>query len=368
MRSEAVDSGSKRIVVVKVGSGIIMQSNSELDYNRICILVQDIIALEDRGYTIVLVTGGAVAAGRTQKLVLKGVPKTQIDQLYFCVGQPKLVNFYSDVFQRHGKVTGQLLFSRDAFANRIQYFSIRDTIRNLINNDIVPIINDNDILHREESGFSDNDHLAACVGGMLNVDRVVFLTACEGIQRRMENGEWELIHEVSEDFRELDGNFDFGPGADADLSSKVTAAKLLIELGVESTVSSGLGANPISRIFDQPKCGTNFVPASSRKLSGIRKWLCTGAVPNGTIVVSPIGAEVIRNTTQRGSLLSRGIMRFSGNFLKGDVVCVCDEEGRLLGYGITKYSSTEIPALLGQEGIIVVHANYFYGTDRGYFR
>lgn len=357
-----------KIIIIKVGTSIIVRPDGELDYNRISSLVQNIIALESGGFAVVLVTGGAVAAGRSQRITQKGVPKSQKEQMYFCVGQPKLMNFYTEIFNRFSKHTGQLLFSREVFANRIQYFSIRDTLRNLINNNIIPIINDNDILHKEESGFSDNDHLAACLGGMLNSDKVIFLTTSDGIQRPNENNNLETIHKFSEDLSDFDKGYSLQLGPNDDLPSKISAIKLLWELGIESIICSGLEPSSLLRIIDEDNIGTKFSPSLTKKISGVRKWLCTGAVPKGIIVVSPIGAEVIRSKNQRGSLLSKGVVRLTGVFQKGDVICVCDEDERLLGYGITKYSSAEIPTLLGQEGIIVVHADYFYGTDHGYFR
>lgn len=355
-------------IVVKVGSTVLVQEDGQLDYSRIAKLIEDIISVMSRGYSVVLVTSGAVAAGSFNKLNLKGVPKKRRKQYHASVGQPRLMRFYSDIAMQYGRNVAQILVSRDAFANRMQYFSIRDTIRNLLSNNVIPIVNDNDILHRQEVSFSDNDHLASYLGGMLNADKVIFLSSVDGLYKQFESEQVrELIRTVEGEFDALGGyisEFQTGTGG---MKSKVNAAKLLFDLGIDSHIANGTVDGVIRNVIAGKGSSTHFKAPKQKKLSGVRKWLCTGAVPKGEVVVSDIGAEVIKKNNNRGSLLAKGIVEVNGEFNKEDVVSVCTEEGELLGYGISRHSSDEVLALKGKESIIVIHADYFYGFDHGYF-
>lgn len=360
---------NKGTIVVKVGSTVLIQETGQLDYSRIARLMEDSIEVIAEGYSIVLVTSGAVAAGSFKNLNLKGVPKNQRKQYHASVGQPRLMRFYSDIAMQFGHNVAQILVSRDAFANRIQYFNIRDTIRNLLNNSVIPIVNDNDILHRQETKFSDNDHLASYLGGMLNAHKVIFLSSVDGLYKNYGDAEkQELIHTVEGTFDELNRHITATQLGAGGMQSKVNAAKLLFDLGINSYIGNGNVDHIVKAIvFEKGEC-TYFAAPKKRKLTGVRKWLCTGAVPRGVIVVSDIGAEVIKKNNNRGSLLAKGIVEVKGEFNKEDVVSVCTEEGVLLGYGISRHSSDEVLSLKGKESIIVVHADYFYGFDHGYFR
>ena len=356
------------MIVVKVGSTVLVKNDGQLDYSRIAKLIEDLVLVMDDGYSVVLVTSGAVAAGSFNNLNLKGVPKNQRKQYYASVGQTRLMRFYSDIAMQFGRNVAQILVSRDAFANRMQYFSIRDTIRNLLFNAVIPIVNDNDILHRQDVNFSDNDHLASYLGGMLNADKVIFLSSVEGLYKNFgSEDENELINLVEGEFEALSEHITAFQSGTGGMQSKVNAAKLLFDLGIDSHIANGNIDGVIQQIIAGKGNSTYFKAPRQKKLSGVRKWLCTGAVPKGEVVVSDIGAEVIKKNNNRGSLLARGVVEVKGEFNKEDVVSVCTEEGELLGYGISRHSSEEVIALRGKDSIIVVHADYFYGFDHGYF-
>ncbi len=358
----------KETIVVKVGSSVLVQKNGQLNYSRIAKLIEDLVNVMGDGYPVVLVTSGAVAAGSFNSINLKGIPKDQRKQYHASIGQPRLMRFYTDISMQFGRNVAQILVSRDSFANRMQYFNIRDTIRNLISNSVIPIVNDNDILHRQEVNFSDNDHLASYLGGMLNADKVIFLSSVDGLYKNFsENEKKELIETVEGEFELICEHIEAYQTGTGGMYSKLNAAKLLFDLGIDSYIVNGNIDNVIRQITLGKVRSTHFKAPKQRKLSGVRKWLCTGAVPKGEVVVSDNGAEVIKKNNNRGSLLAKGVVKVNGEFNKGDVISVCTEEGELLGYGISRHSSDEILTLKGKESIIVVHANYFYGFDHGYF-
>lgn len=356
------------IVVLKAGSSILVQESGELDYTRIANIVSDIAEIRASGLQVVLVTSGAVAAGQFKRKSLRGVPRQQRDQLFAAVGQPKLIQFYSEIFGRHSCSVAQLLLTREAFANRTQYFSVRDTLRSLISNNITPIVNDNDILHQSTEGFSDNDQLAACIAGMLNASMAIFLTTPHGIlsDTKKPGSVVELVEDLDgfEKVGTLVRSKQLGRGG---MKSKINACRLLFDLGIKSAIASGVPDRAALSVLDGSLKCTRFAPEKPRKLTGVRKWLCTGAVPRGTICVSKQGGEKLIELKQRGSLLATGVVSVKGDFAKGDVVCVCAENNSLLGYGISRCSSEEIAQSRNEERKIVVHADYFYGTAFGFF-
>jgi glutamate 5-kinase len=299
---------------------------------------------------------------------VRGVPKSQIAQLYGAVGQPILYALIESFFNLNGRSTAQCLLSRNSFANRLEYFSIRDTIRNAITADLVPVVNDNDMLHSELAGFRVNDQIAAYLGGMLNADSVIFLTDEPGIfETYPPPADSNPIGLIDDSLGAVLESV-WGSNPPVEIKNQLRAAKLLYDLGIPVYIRSGGRRSPIVGALEgHDDEGTAIVPPKQRKLSGVRKWLCTGAVPRGSLFVSPLGAEAIRRQGHRGSLLARGIVRLSGDFSEGDVVSVCDEQGQLLGYGISKLASTELMGRLGEEHLIAIHADYFYGTDFGYF-
>lgn len=356
-------------IVVKVGSSVLVEANGQLNFSRIAKLIGDACSLMDGGYSIVIVTSGAVTSGSFNGSNIKGMPKNQRKQFFAAIGQPRLMRFYSDIAIQHHKVVAQVLVSRDSFANRFQYFNIRDTIRNLLANSVIPIVNDNDILHKQDLSFSDNDHLASYLGGMLNAERVIFLSSVDGLYKDFGNdSDRQLIKTVDGNFEELKEYYTIIKLGTGGIQSKVNAAKLLFDLGIDSYIANGGIENAMQRVISGDIECTYFKALKQKKLSGVRKWLCTGAVPRGEVVVSNIGADVIRKNSNRGSLLAKGIVEVKGKFNKEDVISVCTEEGELLGYGISRHSTEEVLALKGKDSIIVVHADYFYGFDHGYFQ
>jgi glutamate 5-kinase len=237
----------------------------------------------------------------------------------------------------------------------------------MLMNSVIPIVNDNDLLHAQVAEFSDNDQLAACLAGMLSAEMVVFLSNVSGVLVQSEGSDvFEGPITTNDEFSKLLSLLWKSHDGHGGMISKVRAAKLLFDLGIESVIGSGRSETPIQASLDCTMKGTRFQPNSDKRMKGVRKWLCAGAIPKGVIVVSDLGAEVIVSTTERGSLLAAGIVNVSGSFEKEDVVSVCTQDNRLLGYGISRFASDEIPAIVNQKGVVVIHADYFYGTQFGF--
>jgi len=360
-----------RIIVIKVGSSVIVKKSGRIDYNRISKIFNDIIDIDRDGYHVILITSGAVATGSTSSFSC-GMTKKLKKQFFASIGQPKLMQFYSFIANQHGKSVAQLLLTRNDFDNREQYFAIKNTILMLLMNNHVPIINNNDILQNKNCTFRDNDHLAACIGGMMNADSVIFLSSTDGVyQYSFQETNHKLI-ELVKDKKAFDELYQYirneqsynGTGG---MKSKLNAIKLLFDLGIKSYIASGHLESGIDDILFRKVNCSYFEPQKSKKITGIRKWLTIGAIPSGKIYASIIGGNVLRRNRNRGSLLASGVKKISGFFIKGDVVSVYNEDNKLLGYGITEYNSSDILSIIGKKSIIIIHANYFYGFDNEYF-
>ncbi len=356
-----------KTLIVKISSSILVHPDGKLDETRVADLVDDIMTVRKRGYLVVMVTSGAVAAGRSYKIE-RNFTKAQEAHFRAAIGQVALMRLYTDLFQPYEQTIGQMLLTREEFANRNQYNSIKSTIECLLANGVIPIVNDNDILHQEKSNFSDNDQLAACLGGMIDAQTVIFLSSVNGIYRNFNDPEQrELVPIIDGQFQEIGDSITKERIGKGGMKSKLNSAKLLYDLGIESYIASGREPGVVLKILEGTHACTHIIPQERKKISGVRKWLCTGAISNGKLTVSPIGAEVMRKKATRGSLLSIGVESVEGNFVKGDVVRVYDPHKQFLGYGITRYSSERIAELQGTPGTTIIHADYFYGTDQDYF-
>lgn len=394
MESQGRGGEHGRLLILKVGTALVTTKAGRLDYNSIAGVASSIAALKGQGWRVVLVTSGAVASGRifddAPDQPLKGVPEKSRRQFLAAVGQPRLMEFYTHVFVRSGLKLAQILITASAFAERDQYISVRDTLLALLAKGVVPVVNDNDVLHSDaEPGFSDNDQLAAFLGGMLQADHVILLTSQDGIFAGFPNHtENDLVEQVTCDDEQLARLTALvgspGAGGRGGMQSKLKAGFLLGWMGIPLTIANGRRENAAVQALDGTLRCTRFLPREGVRLSGIRKWLSSGAVPRGTVVVSAVGGSVIRQVGRRGSLLAAGIEAVEGEFDTGDAVRIVDANRRLFGYGITRVSSQllalikgkssdEIHALIADNRVpqgsdeIIVHADYFFGTNHGYF-
>ena len=357
-----------KLIIIKVGTAVLVKTNGELDYTRIATIIRDIAELRQQNYQVALVTSGAVAAGSLKNAHFKGISKKTKKSLSFSIGQPKLMRFYSDIAIQHGINIAQVLVSRKSFSNRSNYFNIRDTLNGLLNNSILPIINNDDFVQTKEIDFSDNDHLASFLAGMLNAHKVFFLTTVDGLYENFgQTSKQKLITQITNNLENIDclvkplqQGQSLGTGG---MASKLSAAKLLFELGINSYIANGTVNSVVSNVlFNNLNC-TKFIPKKRKKLSGIRKWLCTGAIPNGGITISEKGSTAINHQNSRCSLLAKGVLSIEGTFQKDDVICINNQNKTLIGYGISKFSSQQLTDIMGNKNHVVIHADHFFGFN-----
>ena len=337
-----------KCVVVKVGSAV-LTSGLGVDLSIIKNLTRQLAQLHDRGTQVVLVSSGAVAAGRTVLKTcceIKGMPDKQAAA---AVGQGRLMHFYNEEFTANGKISAQVLLTRDDLKDRNRLLNARNTFASLLGWRAIPIVNANDTVATAELAFTDNDNLASLLLNVVNADLYINLTSAKGVYTgNPDDDPTAKPIEVIEDIQALDlevmcgGKTTVGTGG---MLSKLTAAGRAAQLGVPTLIISGREKNAIVRAFSGEKMGT-WVRPDSKKVSSRKYWLAYHADPEGSVVVDN-GAE--KALVERGkSLLPAGIVGVEGTFSRGALVRVVSQSGVVIGMGLTNYAAADLKKVLGK--------------------
>ena len=337
-------------LVVKIGSNILADDKEGLDTKRISSIAADISALQDKGYEVVVVSSGAIAAGM-RKLGLKEKPKdVKIKQAAAAVGQSSLMWAYERGVNEHGKKVAQVLLTRNDLSDRKRYINAKNTLLTLLSFKVVPIINENDTVATDEIKFGDNDHLASLVAGLVEADRLVILSDVEGLYTAdpRQSAKARLIECVEEITPELEQKAG-GAGSivgTGGMYSKILAAKRAVSHGIIVHIISGKKENVLTNLLEGKQSGTLFKP-KAEKLSSRKGWIAYGSRSKGSLVIDDGAVSALMEGGK--SLLPSGIMSVEGEFDTGDAVYCVDSQGNRIAKGLTNYSSSEIKRIKGKK-------------------
>ena len=327
---------------MKVGTSAITDETGRLDQRTVRRLAGQIADVMKSGISVTLVASGAIGAGMAE-LDLPARPRTlPMLQAVAAVGQGQLMRTFHDAMQRRKLRVAQILLTRDDFADRMRYLNIRNTLIALHEAGVLPILNENDAVAVDEIRYGDNDIIAAHVTNMLGGDLLVMLTTVDGVMKGATV--LDVIERVDEEVMALAtrGVNRLGSGG---MSSKLTAAGLVIRAGEAAVIANARTPNVLKRLLEGEKIGTVFVPAR-RKLTSRRRWIGQAARTTGQIIIDP-GAS--RALLERGkSLLPSGIRSVKGNFPKGATVSVLDIHGNEIARGLTNYPSGQLEKIRGR--------------------
>lgn len=338
-----------KTIVIKFGTSLLTRGGPRLDQAHMINLVGQCAQLRARGLRLILVSSGAVAAGRDY-LANPPLPNTLATRrLLASVGQTQLMNVWAKLFAIYDLKVGQMLLTRADIEQREHFLNGRDTLLALLDQGIIPIINENDAVAMAEMRVGDNDNLAALVAMLARADQLFLLTDQAGLYDSdpRDNPAAQLIGEVREitpAIRQMAGGSGTALGTGG-MGTKVMAAELAGRAAVETIICSGFTDGVLLRWADGQGPGTRFLAAKNR-LESRKQWLF-GAPRAGRIFIDA-GAEAALVQGQK-SLLAVGVLRLEGDFPRGAVVEICNGAGKALALGLVRHGSENLAKIRGQQ-------------------
>ena len=337
-------------IVIKFGTNVIASAEGTINKPRLLEMVRQIAALHRAGHQLALVSSGAIFVGRRHAPALPQRKDIPFKQMLAAIGQVKLLNIYEQLFDIYGITIAQALLTRSDLGNRARYLNARNTFDLLLEQGVLPIVNENDVVGVEEIKIGDNDNLSALVANLIDADRLIILTDQRGLFTAdpRHHADAELIAEVpaiTDDIHALAGGTDSAMGVGG-MSTKIQAAQLATRSGVETVIASGHEPDVLVRlVLHAESLGTRFPPKISH-VESRKRWILAEPVA-GTLVVDDGAAKAV--TRGNRSLLPAGIIGVRGDFPRGATVAIEDERGKKRGRGIANYKSADIVAISGRQ-------------------
>jgi glutamate 5-kinase len=342
-----------RRIVAKFGTALLTAGTDRLNRRVMSGLVGQVANLRRHGIEVIIVSSGAIAAGR-DRLDLKGTSARRdipFRQVLASVGQSHLMHTYDQLFRRHGLVVAQTLLTRRDLADRVGYLNTRNTLLGLLDLGALPIVNENDVVAVEEiedTLIGDNDNLSALVANLLDADLLALLTDTGGLYtadpRRDRNA--QLIQRVERITPEIErlAKGTTTPQGVGGMITKLQAVKLATAGGADVVIADGRERAVLERLVLGDPLGTLF-PATTDRLESRKRWMVAGLAARGEIVVDEGAAKALLSRGK--SLLPAGVLEVTAPFDRGDTVPIYDEEGRRIAVGIANYGHEDAAAIRG---------------------
>lgn len=359
---------SNQRIVVKVGSQVLCDTDGNLNHDVLSNLTAQLAALIKNGWQVLLVSSGAVAAGRG----LSGDHLQRISdpvarkQVMAATGQVRLMETYRGLFEQHGMPVAQVLATKSDFQSRRHYLNMRGCIEALLTAGIVPIVNENDVVAVTELMFTDNDELAGLLAGMVNARLLCLLSSVPGVyDGDPEDSATRCIERWDDDQYQIEdivssATSGLGRGG---MNNKLAVARKVSRLGTEVVIADGNDPEIISKILSKEAIGTTF-PAV-RNTSPAKRWLASAdAHASGSVTINAGAEAVLTNANKLASLLPVGVVSVSGQFDHGDVIQILSADGKMLGCGQARYNHVDAGKLIGQhDQKPLIHYDYLYLAD-----
>jgi glutamate 5-kinase len=357
-----MSAAKKSIITVKVGSNVITNAEGFPDESVIASISGQIKALRELGHQVILVSSGAVAAGRSIYQFGKKTDTVVQRQVLSSIGQVKLISLYREAFEKQQMLCSQVLVTKEDFKSRNHYLNMQNCISALLSNQIVPILNENDVVSITELMFTDNDELAGLVSAMMNTDLLVILTNVDGVF----DGDPSLpgtkvIHDYDPGKIKLEEiatgkKSGFGRGG---ILTKCQTAEKIAGIGIPVHIANGKTADVVLKIINKETIGTRF-PAQ-KLASSFKKYMAHAyEEAKGKIVIND-GAKKVLLSDKAHSLLPVGVTMVEGKFKKGDLIKIVDEQNKEVGLGLARYNykkAREVIGLKNQKPVI--HYDHLY--------
>jgi glutamate 5-kinase len=348
--------------VLKVGSSLLAGANGELSTQHVLGLAQFIASSHDEGREIVLVSSGAVTAGRLLLAHRVDVDTSNAArQAMAALGQTQTIALWQRLFDRP---LAQVLLTHDDMRNRRRYLNARATIQELLGHGVLPVVNENDTVAVDELTLGDNDNLAAIVAGLIDADLLLIATDIDGLYSAnpKTDPQAEPIDEVIELTPELlaaagAAGSSHGTGG---MRTKLEAAEKAAAAGIDTILFNGRNAD-IARLLSHGKVRGTRLRSTHDRLQARKYWLRHMPAVPGAIRVDPGAAKAV--CEGGASLLATGVLGADGGFQRGDMVEIVNAEDSLcIARGITQYGAAEINLIQGcHSSEIEQKLGYSYG-------
>jgi glutamate 5-kinase len=337
----------KPVLVIKLGSAVITNPKGHIDEVVIKKLAEEIAAL-NHTFHVVLVSSGAVGSG---KAFIKNYKGTLIERkAAAAVGNPILIQLYHHYFSPQGITVAQALCERHHFSNRSQFLQLKETFSEFWKNNILPVVNENDLVSNVELKFSDNDELATLLAIGFDAHALIICTSVGGFMDDEKNI-IPVIEKIDDKVMAFVNTEKSSLGLGGMLS-KLTFTRLAASLGIKVIISGLSGQNPFTEALAGTK-GTTFKPQKSN-LKARQKWLASGSITIGGIQVDKGAEKALLN---RKSLLTVGIKKVQGTFSAGEVVQLINEEESIIGVAKVKLSASQVMEQLSKKNAVAAHAD-----------
>jgi glutamate 5-kinase len=338
-----------RRIVAKVGTATLTGGAAELDQARMAGLVAQVAALMSLDAEVLLVTSGAIAAGRARLGASAGRRDIPYKQVLAAVGQPILMQRYEALFAQRGLIVGQALLTRADLSARQGYLNARTTLLAMLEQGIVPVVNENDAVAVEEMKFGENDTLSAMVANVVDADALVMLTDTGGLYTAdpRRDAAATLIAQVRAIDRQIErlaGGAGTAQGSGG-MRTKIDAAKLAMASGIDVLVVPGHEPDSLLRVVCGEPIGTRFVATPDPRV-GRQRWILSALAGRGRIVVDAGAANAL--VCAGRSLLAPGVVAVEGRFRRGDPVTVLNPSGARIACGLVNYAAADLDVIKGQ--------------------
>ena len=351
-------------IAVKVGSNVLTRRDGTLDVTRMSALVDQIAELHKTGVEIILVSSGAVASGRSEVHSAKKLDSVDQRQLFSAVGQAKLINRYYELFREHGIAVGQVLTMKENFATRRHYLNQKNCMTVMLENGVIPIVNENDTISVSELMFTDNDELSGLIASMMDAQALIILSNIDGIYNvSPADPTSEVIREIGQG-KDLSSYIQtskssFGRGG---MLTKTNIARKVADEGITVIIANGKRDNILVDLIQHPESTlcTRFIP-SAEPVSSVKKWIAhSEGFAKGELHINYCATELLFSD-KAVSILPVGITDVIGEFEKDDIVRIVDFGGKPIGVGKANCDSTQAREAMGKHGKKpVVHYDYLY--------
>ncbi|MCU4154852.1 glutamate 5-kinase [Carboxylicivirga sp. A043] len=351
-------------VCIKIGSNVLANSEGGLNKSRINELVMQMARLHKEGKKIVLVSSGAVASARGLVVPDKRTDRVSQRQLLSSVGQVKLMNLYAQLFDLHDIQIAQVLVTKQDFSTREHYLNMKNCVHALWDNNVLPIVNENDAVSVTALMFTDNDELSGMMASMMSCQGLLILSNVDGIYNGHPNDkEARVIPEISAEEKDLEqfittAKSDFGRGGmltkcRVAQKSAMSGINVHIANGTKDGIITGLLKNCESVVHTHFKAGEGY-PA-------VKQWIAFSEGFAKSEVVVNQGAFDALCSNKASSLLLAGVLEFSESFEKGDLLRIRNEQGTIIGIGKAAYSHSKAEKHLHEKKYKpLIHYDYLY--------